>query len=429
MSAPTFELSLPDVASPSPQATAPPMDAATTAKRLGIASLGYLMAMTLVVTLTPFRFASVPVHGFTSLWTPTDLVMNVVMFLPLGFLFSLSRRRREFTVPLAFVIGLGFSTAIESAQLFEHERYTSLLDIATNGMGALLGALAHDLMYGRLSRTAAGVAPVRAMALELPLMGLVYLLVPLLWLVGLGAGEGGRIWLSLPVCAFGGAILGAVHGGYLAPLRGTSIRALMLAASAWAGVAGIMIMRRNLVAFGACAAIVVCTALLQSWRASQLHRLNRNRRFELPTLRMVLPLFAAYLALAALWPLDGADLLWRAGVHFFPAGTMPVDIDVYRALEHIAAFTLVGYVIAEVRGRADRPYGDMVQHVAAWGTGLALLLEFTRGLHPMYGASVLLCGAASAASIFGGWMYYLQRDHVRALAAAAHGAAQETRAR
>jgi hypothetical protein len=95
---------------------------------------------------------------------------------------------------------------------------------------------------------------------------------------------------------------------------------------------------------------------------------------------------------------------------------MSVDVNVYRALEHIAAFTLVGYVIAEVRGRADRPYGNMVRHVAAWGSGLALLLECARGLHPRYGASLLLWALAAAASIFGGWMYYLQRDHVRALA-------------
>lgn len=394
-----------------------PVDSSVTATRLGVASLAYLMAMTFVVTLTPFRFAATPVHGFTTLWTPSDLIMNVVMFLPLGFLFSLSRRNRGYTVPIAFVLGLLLSTAIESAQLFEHERYTSLLDIATNGTGALLGALAHDLLHERLSRPDATGVPIRALALELPLMGLLYLLIPLLWLIGLGSGDGSRLWLAVPVCAFAGAILGAVHGGYLAPLRGTSTRMLLVAATGWTAVAGIMLMRKSLVAFGVCVVVALSTAWLQSRRSAQLYKVERNRRFELPTLRVALPLYAAYLALASLWPLDGADLLWRAGLHFFPAGRMPVDLDVYRALEYIAAFTLVGYVIAEVHGRADRPYADMVHQVALWGGGLALLLEIARGLHPMYGASVLLWVLASTASVFGGWMYYLQRDHIRALSA------------
>jgi hypothetical protein len=102
-------------------------------------------------------------------------------------------------------------------------------------------------------------------------------------------------------------------------------------------------------------------------------------------------------------------------LHFFPAGSIQHGVDVYRALEHIAAFTLVGYVIAEVRGRAERPYREMVPQIALWGAGLALLLEVARGFHPMYGASALLWMVTSLAALFGGWMYYLQRDHVRAL--------------
>ena len=70
---------------------APAKSSSATAARLGTASLAYLLAITLVVTLTPFRFMSSSVHGLTSDWTTTDLVMNVIMFVPLGFLFSLSR--------------------------------------------------------------------------------------------------------------------------------------------------------------------------------------------------------------------------------------------------------------------------------------------------------------------------------------------------
>jgi VanZ family protein len=387
-----------------------------TAARLGAASLAYLLAITLVVTLTPFRFLSSAVHGLTSEWTKTDLVMNVVMFVPLGFLFSLSRVSRHLVVPLAFILGLALSAAIESAQMFELERYTSLLDVATNGAGALIGALVHDALLRALSRDGTGDAPVRALALELPLMGLVYLLVPLLWLVGLGADLPSRIWLALPIAVFGGAILGAVHGGYLMPLRGTSRHTLMVAASAWSAIAGVMIMRRDATVFAVCIVVTVVAALVQSHRAFRAQHDGNNRRFELPTLRAVLPIFTAYVALSALWPLDAADLTWRSALHFFPAGSIEHGLDVYRALEHIAAFTLVGYVIAEVRGRSERPYREMVPQIALWGAGLALLLEIARGFHPMYGASALLWIVTSLAALFGGWMYYLQRDHVRALA-------------
>jgi hypothetical protein len=195
------------------------------------------------------------------------------------------------------------------------------------------------------------------------------------------------------------------------------MNALIAATAVWSAVSGVMLLRRNAAVFVTCALIAVASAVLQSRLATNVRESGGNRRFELPTLRVALPFFAAYLALASLWPLDGADLLWRAGLQFFPAGTMPIDLDVYLALEHIAAFTLVGYVIAEVHGRADRAYREMVLLVVAWGTGLALLLEVTRGLHPQYGASGLLFLLSAVATVFGGWMYHLQRDHVRALAA------------
>ena len=50
-----------------------------TAERLGRAILGYLVAITCIITLAPFRFASSPVHGLTDLWDWKDAVMNVVM--------------------------------------------------------------------------------------------------------------------------------------------------------------------------------------------------------------------------------------------------------------------------------------------------------------------------------------------------------------
>jgi hypothetical protein len=88
---------------------------------------------------------------------------------------------------------------------------------------------------------------------------------------------------------------------------------------------------------------------------------------------------------------------------------------VFIALEHIAAFTLVGYIIAEFHGRRQRSDGNVMWRVLAWSGGLSLLLEVARGLHPAYGASALMLALTIAAAAFGGWLYQLQRDLIVAL--------------
>ncbi len=57
----------------------------------------------------------------------------------------------------------------------------------------------------------------------------------------------------------------------------------------------------------------------------------------------------------------------------------------------------------------------MAWRVSGSGLLLGALLEVARGWHAQFGASLLLGLFAVAASVFGGWMYHLQRDYVRAL--------------
>ena len=55
--------------------------------------LAYLAMMVAVITLSPFRFTLEPVNAITGRWTVFDLVMNVGMFVPIGFIHQLSRPR------------------------------------------------------------------------------------------------------------------------------------------------------------------------------------------------------------------------------------------------------------------------------------------------------------------------------------------------
>lgn len=62
-----------------------------TGTRLSLALLGYFVVVTLVITLVPFRFEMPDrLHVMLS-GTVLDTSANVLLFLPLGFLFRLAR--------------------------------------------------------------------------------------------------------------------------------------------------------------------------------------------------------------------------------------------------------------------------------------------------------------------------------------------------
>ena len=381
------------------------------AARLGSAVLGYLIAITLIITLAPFRFASAPVHGLTSLWDATDIVMNIVMFVPIGFVYQLSRPAGA---PVQWVrvllLGAGLSGAIEFAQLFEPTRYTSLVDVATNTMGALVGAWVYAVALHRIE----GGNAVRSLALELPLMGLVYLLIPLMWLAGLASDGGARAWLVLPIVVFAAGVLGTVYAAYLEPSRRIARGGLVVAAIVWYVIALLpgRIRERDLLLAGA--ALMIGVSWLRSLSTARYRDADRSRRFEIPTLRVVMPLFAVYLALSSLWPLSDADGVWRSTWALLASSDSSTTA-IFLALEHVAAFTLVGYIIAEFYGRDLPRYRQLAGRVLLWGGGLAVLLEIARGFHPAYHASALMVLFTVGAATVGGWIYHLQRDHVRAL--------------
>jgi hypothetical protein len=219
----------------------------------------------------------------------------------------------------------------------------------------------------------------------------------------------------LPIAAFAGGIMGAVHAAYLQPARGLARGWLLPAAVLWYVVALLPGTIRDPALLAVGALLTVSTAWLRSIATARFRDAFGNRRFELPTLRLVMPLFAAYLALSSLWPLDAATAPWRGAVALFPASAEPSERAIYLMLEHVAAFTLVGYIVAEFYGRDLARFRQVAPRVVAWGGGISLLLEATRGWHPMYGASLLMLILTAAACSLGGWLYQLQREHVKAL--------------
>jgi glycopeptide antibiotics resistance protein len=140
----------------------------------------------LLLTLNPFYLAMPDHVRFTFGSSLKNLILNIVMFLPVGFFYGLTTKRRG-----ALVVGACLSFGIETLQLFIPARTPSILDILTNTLGAGLGSLAYDLISTHLVISSATVNRLR---LETPLMGLVYLLIPLLWIDVLALNEAPRRW-------------------------------------------------------------------------------------------------------------------------------------------------------------------------------------------------------------------------------------------
>lgn len=387
-----------------------------TALRLGRAVLGYLTLMMGIITLAPFRFQLTPAHGLTQIWNWSDLIMNVLMFVPFGFVYQLTRPRGAApNWPRVIVLGGGISLGIELLQLFAPTRYTSLLDLATNTAGAVLGAW----LFSRLAVRIHDEDAVQSLALELPLMGLVYQLVPLSWLIGLGSDGEARRWLLLAMAIIAGAVLGTVQAAYVVPRGPARIAAdrrwLVAAVLGWALVALVPAARGDVHLVMAGMTLVTGVALLRSVATTRRVGGDGPMRFELPTLRLVLPVFAVYLTLSSLSPLTAASPVWQGTLALALPGVELSQPFVFRALEHVAAFTLVGYISAEFYGRDLQSFARTAPRLLMWTMSVSLLLQAARGFHADHGASALLLVFTQIAALFGGWLYVLQRAHVLAL--------------
>ena len=107
---------------------------------LGWALFSYVVLITLVITLFPFRFQWPERIHFLWFGGWSDTLLNVLFFLPLGFLYKLIRP--EDSILRVLGLGLGLSCAIEVAQIFLAERFPSPMDVLTNGIGSMAGSTA-----------------------------------------------------------------------------------------------------------------------------------------------------------------------------------------------------------------------------------------------------------------------------------------------
>jgi hypothetical protein len=87
----------------------------------------------------------------------------------------------------------------------------------------------------------------------------------------------------------------------------------------------------------------------------------------------------------------------------------------YPRLEYLAAFTVLGYLISEWRGRLELSLAQDLPHLFVFTSCVAVTLEILSGFQSGRGASLVRLILAVAGALFGGTIYHLSRAHVRFL--------------
>jgi hypothetical protein len=383
---------------------------ARTGARLTLALLGYFVLVTAVITLSPFDFSARRFRVSLAL-VPADIVANIALFLPLGFLgrglTNGSARGGRRVVWVAAVCSL----LIETAQLFLRGRYAGPIDVASNAAGAWLGVLARDwierwaLWHPRL---------VGRIGLDVPLVGLLYLLAPQLWLSSVGLIEDPRrsVTTLLLGCA-GSIVLVALHRHRWQSGVRVATHVVPPLAVLWFMTGALPAATASPIAFGALGLMV---AALTAWLLRRAESSNEPR-FEIATLRRFVPVFALYLAVTALWPPFRSPVPWHGALLFENRLNGADVVDVLLLLEQVGGFTLLGYAVAEWRGRRELSLAADLPLVVGAAAACAIGLEAVQGLLSGPGASLVRAALSTSGAAYGVAVYHLARQHVRALRA------------
>lgn len=137
---------------------------------LGVRTFQLLfMAFIIYGTLIPFSFCELEgcvaenIHIIS--WSPfvdadgsrastSDIVQNILLFMPFGFLGMLAEKKSNISTLLKITLsGALLSGFVETAQLITTDRTTSITDLITNTVGTLIGAMVAQFSSLFLSKT------------------------------------------------------------------------------------------------------------------------------------------------------------------------------------------------------------------------------------------------------------------------------------
>jgi hypothetical protein len=387
--------------------TTAPLDSGA---RLSRALLSYLVALIAALLLLPFEFVTPTQLQFPLTFAPLGALGVMAMFVPYGFLTRRSRMGRIGQHQFAVMLSAGtLSLVLETAQLFEPACQPSPWHVLAAVAGAAIGAW----LCERAHHDASGTAnTMRAMLLQLPLMGLVYLLLPLMWASGAAAQDDPmRLALTLSVGLIGASILGSIARairGYTPDRAWWLLPAVALTWVAVGMLPSLFVEWRFTVA---CVAIVTVFA---AWRGRWSAPPFIERRYEAPALLAAAPFMAVYFIGAGVWP--GRSYRTIPLLHL---GMPTTEAGLALALPLIEtgiAATVLGYVIAEFHGRSESSFRTASSRVLFWSCLLLIASEISRSFFGYEGASLLRGVLSLGAATYGAALYHLQRDHVKVVA-------------
>jgi glycopeptide antibiotics resistance protein len=388
----------------------PPRSTEQTRARLSLVLLVYFIAIVAVITLAPFNFFVPNVVHIEQFGTWQQSTSMALLFVPLGFLYPLTLQGREASTLRVALLGASLGGVLVFAQLFEHQQFPSVAEAVASAVGAAAGALLLNAVNRRLQNS---TTLANRLSLEIPLVALIYLLIPLVVTASLSAsGDKLRMISLLPLTLLGARLIAAVQEHHFGPGGVFRKPSIAVVAAGWTALGVFpVILRAPAIGCG----FVVLVALAAAFESSipwVRGRGSEERRFEPAVLRSAVPYIAVYFAVVIFLPLSQGLTDWR----FTTGIVLPTEnaaLQIVRLLEPIAALATLGYVLAEARGRREMPFGKTAMRIAAECALVALTMEASRGFQREGGASAMQFALMVGASLLGAGIYHHQRQRVR----------------
>ena len=378
--------------------------------RLSRALLSYLVVLIAAMSLLPFEFAMPAQIQFNFGFSPLSTIATCAMFMPYGFLTRRSRMGRMGQHRIAIMLSAcTLALLLETARLFEPACDASPWHVLAAVAGAAIGGWLCERAHDDTNGTANAL---HALLLQLPLMGLAYLLLPLLWASSAAAQDDpARLGLTLSVGLLGASLLGSIARA----IRGfTPDRAWWLVPAVSATWITVGVLPSVLVDWRITIACIVLVTAFASWRGRWSAPMFVERRYEVPALFAASPFLAIYFIGAGIWPGHSFRTipLLHLGMPTSDAGlalALPL-------LEAGIAATVLGYVIAEFHGRSEASLREVGSRVMFWVCLALIASEGSRSYFGYEGASLLRAVLSLGAAAYGAGLYHLQRAHVKVVA-------------
>ncbi len=384
--------------------------------KLSRALLSYLVVLIAAMLLLPFEFAVPEKFAFDLGLKPLGTIATMAMFVPYGFLTRRARTgaRGQHLISIALSAAM-LALALETAQLFEASHSPSPWDL----LGAIAGATVGANLCERAHVDANGTAnTLNAMLLQLPLMGLVYLMIPLMWASGAAAQDDpARLGLTLCIGLMGASIIGSIARAIRAHTPDRDWWIVPTVAATWISIGmlpSVFIDWR--IALGS----IVAVTAYASWRGRWTAPMFVERRFEVPSLFAASPFIVCYFVGAGVWP--GHSFRSFPLVHIgMPSSEAGYALSL-PLLEAGIAATVLGYIIAEFNGRAETTFRAGSSRVLFWVCLTLIASETSRSFFGYEGASLVRAVLSVGAAMYGAGLYHLQRAHVKVVAHRLHHA-------